>query len=110
MDNRDPTIDTRPVDGRPIDLKLINVQQQIDSVADTMRQNIDSALERGDRVSILVEKTQDLSAGAQIFNKKTVNLKRRILYRNIKIALAIAFVILVIIAFIVLIICSSGSC
>jgi hypothetical protein len=106
----DPTIDERPVDTRPIDTHLMQVQGQVTDVQNIMAQTINKTLDRGDRIQILVEKSTDLSNRANVFKSTTTNLKRRMLIRNLKLGILIALIVLIVIGFIILLICVSGSC
>ena len=105
-----PTIDERPVDTRPIDTNLAHVQEQIAQVQNTMTHTIETTLDRGDKIQMLVEKSNELSNRAGMYSSATANLKRRMLFRNLKLWCIIALIVLIIIGFIVLLICASGSC
>lgn len=45
------------------------MQAQIDEVKDVMIENIDRVLERGERIELLVDKTDKLSQNARKFEK-----------------------------------------
>ncbi|OLY77898.1 Vesicle-associated membrane protein 714 [Smittium mucronatum] len=47
-----------------------------------MAQNIERVLERGDRIDLLVDKTNNLSTEAFAFRKRSTALKRRLWWRN----------------------------
>lgn len=59
-----------------------------------MVENIERILERGDRLELLVQKTDDLSDSAFVFKRGATALKRDMWYRNIKTS---AYVVLLII-------------
>jgi vesicle-associated membrane protein 7 len=53
------------------------VQAQIDTVKDVMIENIDRVLERGEKIELLVDKTDKLNQQAFKF-EKTVNLQKNV--------------------------------
>ncbi|GAN03851.1 vesicle-associated membrane protein 712 [Mucor ambiguus] len=55
--------------------KLKQVQGEIDQVQDVMTHNIERVLERGERIDILVDKTDGLSQQAFAFKKRSTLLK-----------------------------------
>lgn len=81
------------------------VQAQIDSVKETMIENIDRVLERGEMIELLVDKTDRLNQQAYKFEKSSRTLKSTMQWRrwrNIGIALV---VVLLIILFALIMIC-----
>lgn len=55
--------------------KLKQVQGEIDQVKDVMTHNIERVLERGERIDILVDRTDGLSQQAFAFKKRSTLLK-----------------------------------
>lgn len=104
------TIDERPVDTDPIDTNLSTVKKQVTDVHNSLVEIIGKTFDRGDKIEILVDKSTNLSSRADAFRNTTTNLKRRMLIRNLKLWGMIALIVLIVIAFIVLLICVSGSC
>eukprot|EP00871_Galdieria_phlegrea_P003073 jgi/Galph1/3767/GphlegSOOS_G2401.1 len=82
--------------------KLSRVQQQVDEVTSVMRNNIDDALNRGERLDVLVDKAEDLRGGASQFQRSSTQLKRNFCKRNMKIIICIVVVVLLIAIAIVL--------
>jgi len=76
--------------------KLAKVQQQVDEVTSVMRSNIDEALNRGERLDVLVDKAEDLRGGASQFQKSSTQLKRNFCKRNMKVIICIVIVVLLI--------------
>ena len=70
-----------------------NVQQEIESVRDIMTQNIERVLERGERIDLLVDKTDRLGAGAHDFRVRSRGLRRRMWWKNVKLMVLLAFVV-----------------
>ncbi|KAJ1935445.1 hypothetical protein FBU59_005384 [Linderina macrospora] len=58
------------------------VQGEISQVKDVMVQNIERVLERGDRIDVLVDKTNNLNNAAFAFRKRSTALKRQYWWRN----------------------------
>ncbi|KAL4230164.1 Vesicle-associated membrane protein [Mactra antiquata] len=81
--------------------KVEKVQGQVDELKGIMVRNIDQIADRGERLELLVDKTEDLSANAVTFKKTSRNLARSMWWKNIKITIIIAVVIIVVIYFIV---------
>lgn len=78
-----------------------NVQGEIDNVRGIMSQNIESLLERGERIDLLVDKTDRLGGSAHEFRVRSRNLRRQMWFKNIKLmALLIVVVIFLIYLFV----------
>jgi vesicle-associated membrane protein 7 len=84
------------------DEKIAKIQQNINQVKDVMIQNIDKVLERGERIELLVEKTEILDQHAFKFKRGATQLKRKMWWRNVKwwiiLLLVLALVIYIILA------------
>lgn len=74
------------------------VKSQMDSVKETMVQNIESVLERGEKIELLVDKTDRLSTQAFSFESSSRNLRRTLYWRKMRcyayIGVATVFLIL----------------
>ena len=77
------------------------VRQQLDEVKGVMVQNIEKVLERGEKIELLVDKTDKLNQQAFKFEKQSKQLKNAMWWRNLKMKLMFA----VIVIFILYIIC-----
>ncbi|KAJ2780022.1 hypothetical protein H4R18_003677 [Coemansia javaensis] len=71
------------------------VQGEISQVRDVMVQNIERVLERGDRIEILVDKSNSLNNAAFAFRKRSTALKRQYWWRNQKLLVTVIFAALV---------------
>ncbi|XP_046437641.1 vesicle-associated membrane protein 7-like [Daphnia pulex] len=91
-------------ESRDIDT-VSQVQGELDDLKDVMVKNIDSLAARGERLELLVNKTESLSASAVTFRKSSRNLANSLFWKNIKITAITAAVILVIVYFVVSIAC-----
>mmetsp|Transcript_49804 Transcript_49804/g.128137 ORF Transcript_49804/g.128137 Transcript_49804/m.128137 type:complete len:88 (-) Transcript_49804:457-720(-) len=70
-----------------------------------MVQNIDRVLERGEKIELLVDKTDALNQQAFKFKKHSTSLRKKMWWKNFKLQLIIASIIIVIILIIVFSVC-----
>lgn len=84
---------------------LANVMGDLDDLKDIMSKNIDNVAMRGERLELLVYKTENLSANSVTFRKTSRNLARSLFWKNVKIYVIIAAVLIVVIYVIVSISC-----
>jgi vesicle-associated membrane protein 7 len=61
---------------------LSSVKNQIESVKENMVQNIEQVLERGEKIELLVDKTDRLNQQAFKFERSSRELKRAMWWRN----------------------------
>lgn len=71
-----------------------NVQSEIDNVRDIMSQNIEQVLERGERIDLLVDKTDRLGGSARDFRVRSRGLRRRMWWKNVRLMVMLVFVII----------------
>ncbi|KAH3835111.1 vesicle-associated membrane protein 7-like [Dreissena polymorpha] len=81
--------------------KVEQVQGQVDELKGIMVRNIDQIADRGERLELLVDKTEDLSMNAVTFKKTSRNLARSMWWKNVKLTIIIVVVVIVILYFIV---------
>ncbi|KAJ2400091.1 hypothetical protein GGI23_002255 [Coemansia sp. RSA 2559] len=81
-----------------------NVQGEISQVKDVMVQNIERVLERGGRIDVLIDKTNNLNNAAFAFRKRSTAVKRQYWWRNQKL---MAAMVLAVVVFIYLLISSA---
>jgi len=60
------------------------VRNQIDEVKDVMVQNIEKVLERGEKIELLVDKTDRLNQQAFRFEVSSRNLRRHLYWRKVR--------------------------
>ncbi|MBN3312481.1 VAMP7 protein, partial [Atractosteus spatula] len=82
--------------------KLEEVQVQVNDVKGILKDNINKVLERGERLDDLIEKTDDLQATADSFQKTSTRVARKMWWKNTKMMIIIAVVVIVIIILIIL--------
>lgn len=79
-----------------------NAKREIDDVRGIMTKNIESLLERGERLDLLVDKTDRLGGSAREFRVRSRGLKRQMWWKNVKLMALLALVTLLIIMAIVI--------
>jgi len=89
--------------------KVAKVQQEINQVKEVMIKNIDKVLERGEKIELLVDRTEELDAHAFKFKKASKTLKRAMWWKNVKLVVVIIFVLIVIIYIILAASCGGMS-
>jgi vesicle-associated membrane protein 7 len=77
--------------------RISQVQSQLDSIKDVMICNIDTVLERGDKIDILVERSELMEQNAFKFGKGATKLRRHYRWKNVKLYVLLTLFILVII-------------
>lgn len=78
-----------------------NVQSEIENVRGIMTENIERVLERGERIDLLVDKTDRLGGSAHDFRVRSRGLRRRMWWKNVKLmALLVVVVIFLVYLFV----------
>ncbi|KAL9657298.1 hypothetical protein ABK040_011518 [Willaertia magna] len=85
--------------------KISKLKNQIDSTKDVMISNIDKIIERGERLDVLVSRTEDLQDNAFNFREGSVKLKNTMKKRLIMIGIFAIIIILIVLFFIIWIGC-----
>jgi len=67
-----------------------------------MKQNIEKVLERGDKLDDLVDKSDELQAGAATFKTTSRKVSRKFYWQNKKMMIIIIIVVVVIVTIIIL--------
>jgi len=80
---------------------ITRLKGEVDEVKQVMVQNIERVLERGERIELLVDKTDNLSSSAFKFKKSSTQLKRSMWLKNVKLMAVIFFIALILIYIIV---------
>ncbi len=76
--------------------------REIDDVRDIMTRNIEGLLERGERIDLLVDKTDRLGGSAREFRVRSRGLKRKMWWKNVKLMALLGLVLLLILVSIVI--------
>ncbi|KAK7292281.1 hypothetical protein RIF29_08059 [Crotalaria pallida] len=90
--------------------KLIKVKAQVSEVKSIMLENIDKAIDRGENLTILADKTETLHSQAQDFRKKGTQVRRKMWYQNMKIKLVVLGILLFLVLVIWLSVCHGFNC
>ncbi|GAD97728.1 conserved hypothetical protein [Paecilomyces variotii No. 5] len=72
---------------------LASARREIDSVRDIMTANIEQVLERGERIDLLVDKTDRLGGSARDFRMRSRGLRRRMWWKNVKLMVLLVVVV-----------------
>jgi vesicle-associated membrane protein 7 len=76
-------------------------QTEIDEAREIMSENIERVLERGERIDLLVDKTDRLGGNARDFRVRSTGLRRRMWWKNVKLmALLVAVGIVLVYLFV----------
>jgi len=81
--------------------KILAINEDLDQAKKTLYINIDKVLERGSKIELLVDKSDNLNAHANQFRKTSKKLKRRLWWQNLRYMFMIFAVVLLIIYIIV---------
>lgn len=77
--------------------KIECIRNDINQVKDIMVSNIDTLLERGERLDLLVDKTENLSSQAVTFKQTTTQIRRKMWWQNTKFTIALIAVVVAVI-------------
>jgi len=72
--------------------KIERVREEVRQVRDVVVRSIDSIVERGERMELLVDKTEALSAESVAFKRNTRQVQRKMWWRNAKMKVVLASV------------------
>ncbi|MED6225474.1 hypothetical protein PIB30_094075 [Stylosanthes scabra] len=90
--------------------KLAKVKDQVSEVKGIMMENIEKVLDRGEKIEVLVDKTENLHYQAQDFRQQGTQLRRKMWYQNMKIKLIVLAIVIALILIIVLSVCHGFHC
>lgn len=69
-------------------------RREIDDVKGIMTENIERVLERGERIDLLVDKTDRLGGSARDFRVRSRGLRRRMWWKNVKLMVLLVVVVI----------------
>jgi len=84
--------------------KIIATQNEIAQAQQIATQGIETLIDRGQQIDILVKKSEELSAESMNFRDKSTTLKRKLWWRNTRIWIAIGVCCCIIIAVLIIVI------
>ncbi|EQC36278.1 hypothetical protein SDRG_06383 [Saprolegnia diclina VS20] len=82
--------------------KLDALRKDLDNVKESMQANIGKVLERGDKIELLVDKSESLNSSADAFAKSSRDLRRALWLQNVKMYACAALVAMVLLVLMVL--------
>merc|ERR1719204_2249034 len=77
--------------------RLAEINETMDQVKQTMYTNIDKVLQRGEKIELLVDKSDNLNAHANQFKSRAKTLKNRLWWQNVKMMIIIFLVVVMVI-------------
>lgn len=90
--------------------KLLKVKAQVSEVKSIMLENIDKTIERGENITTLADKTENLRNQAQEYKKQGTQIRRKMWYQNMKIKLVVFGILLMLVLIIWLSVCHGFNC
>jgi len=87
-----------PAPGNP---KTAAIQQQIDDTVGIMRENITKVAERGERIDVLRDKTDNLAMSAQGFRRGANRVRKNMWWKDMKMRILIGVGIAVLLVIII---------
>ncbi|KAG6583799.1 putative vesicle-associated membrane protein [Cucurbita argyrosperma subsp. argyrosperma] len=90
--------------------KLAKVKAQVSEVKGVMMENIEKVLDRGEKIELLVDKTENLHNQAQDFKSSGTKIRRKMWLQNMKIKLIVLGILIALILIIVLSVCRGFNC
>ncbi|XP_059625139.1 vesicle-associated membrane protein 721-like [Cornus florida] len=90
--------------------KLAKVKAQVSEVKGVMMENIEKVLDRGEKIELLVDKTENLHHQAQDFRNTGTKIRRKMWLQNMKIKLIVLGILIALILLIVLSVCHGFNC
>ncbi|XP_028829676.1 vesicle-associated membrane protein 8 isoform X2 [Denticeps clupeoides] len=82
--------------------RINQAQEQVNDVKVILKDNINKVLERGERLDDLIDKTDDLQATADSFQRTSTRVARKLWWKNTKMIIIIVVIVVVIIVLIAL--------
>ncbi|KAJ0628915.1 putative Longin domain, v-SNARE, coiled-coil domain-containing protein [Helianthus annuus] len=90
--------------------KIAKVKAQVSEVKGVMMENIEKVLERGEKIELLVDKTDNLRNQAQDFKKQGTKMKRKMWVENMKVKLIVFSIVVALALVVILSICPGFKC
>ncbi|KAL4219314.1 Vesicle membrane receptor protein (v-SNARE) [Mactra antiquata] len=84
------------------DPKIGRLKGQVDEVVDVMRDNVTKVIDRGDRLEDLQDKSDSLASNSDMFRSRAKALHKTMWWKNCRMKLIMALVILVILSIIII--------
>ncbi|KAL5559774.1 hypothetical protein UlMin_035985 [Ulmus minor] len=85
--------------------RINRLKGEMSQVRNVMIENIDKVLERGDRLELLVDKTANMQGNTFRFRKQARRFRSTVWWRNVKLTVALIFLLLVIVYVVLAFVC-----
>eukprot|EP00775_Hariotina_reticulata_P008912 gene8912-9089_t len=89
--------------------KMASVQRKVDEVKGIMMQNVEQVLVRGERLDVLVDRTDDLRDQAQKFQRAGTQLRKKMWWQNFRMQIIVVGVVVLLVLVIFLLSCFTGG-
>ena len=83
--------------------KINSTQQQVNDVILIMKDNLDKTLERDEKLDNIENKTEELQDSSKRFEKVSIKLKQKMMWKNIKFISVLAIILLMFIIIVILV-------
>ncbi|KAI4378052.1 hypothetical protein MLD38_015592 [Melastoma candidum] len=90
--------------------KLAKVKAQVSEVKGVMMENIEKVLDRGEKIELLVDKSENLRSQAQDFRTQGTKIRRKMWIQNMKMKLVVFGIIVILILIVIMSICRGLFC
>ncbi|XP_042029352.1 putative vesicle-associated membrane protein 726 [Salvia hispanica] len=90
--------------------QIAKVKAQVSEVKGVMLQNIEKVLDRGEKIELLVDKTDNLKSQAADFKKQGTKMKRKMWVENMKIKLVVFGIVALLALLVALSVCPKFQC
>ncbi|CAA6654265.1 unnamed protein product [Spirodela intermedia] len=91
-------------------IKLLKVKAQVSEVKSIMLENVEKAVDRGQKIGDLAEKATDLRCQAQDFKKKGGQVRRKMWLQTMKVKLVVLVVLLLLVLIVWVTVCQGFDC
>jgi len=88
--------------------KLSQTAKQVEDVKKVMQSNIEQVIERGEKIDLLVDKTEGLKENSHTFKHQATSLKRALWWKNVKLTIFIVVIVIAVVLLIVTFACGLG--
>ena len=87
------------------DIRYKELKEKIDTVKDTVADNIQLVVDRGNNIEQIVKDTEDLSASSHSFYRNTQNLKIKLWISRVKYGIFITIMLLLLAGILIIFVC-----
>jgi vesicle-associated membrane protein 7 len=89
--------------------KMVSVQRKVDEVKGIMMQIVEKVLVRGERLDVLVDRTDDLRDQAAKFQRQGTQLRKKMWWQNFRMQIIVVGVVVLLVVVIFLLACFTGG-